>query len=243
MLRRDIIDHRDINLTSLTINHSCTFILNVYSDKSHTAISFLRNHELNIDNTIIMTGDFNVWDSDWDLLYPHHSIHAEDLLTIAGTLDLDLSSPVNPGPTRFADNNTNNNSVIDLMFINPQNPGFNNHHILQDKQLLSDHAPLYAEIQITVSNIEIVRRTIKQGSEEEIKYNSYIATHFTNLHSDDLTIPNNIEKLTDDIALIFNNAWLRHSKEAKITKRSKEWWNQSCSDRLADYRTSGQLED
>jgi len=94
-----------------------------------------------------------------------------------------------------------------------------------------------------VSNIEIVRRTIKQGSEEEIKYNSYITTHFANLHSDDLTIPNNIEKLTDDIALIFNNAWLRHSKEAKITKQSKEWWNQSCSDRLADYCTSGQLED
>ena len=64
MLRRDIIDHRDINLTSLTINHSCAFILNIYSNESHTAISFLRNHELNIDNTIIMTGDFNVWDSD-----------------------------------------------------------------------------------------------------------------------------------------------------------------------------------
>jgi len=133
MLQRDIIDHRDINLMSLTINYSCTFILNVYSDESHIAISFLRNHELNIDNTIIMTGDFNVQDSDWDPLYPHHSIHAEDLLIIADTLDLDLLSPVNPGPTRFADNNTNNNSVIDLMFINPQNPGFNNHHILQDK--------------------------------------------------------------------------------------------------------------
>jgi len=33
---------------------------------------------------------------------------------------------------RFADNNINNNSVLDLMFINLQNSGFNNHHILQD---------------------------------------------------------------------------------------------------------------
>ena len=41
LLRRDILNHRDINLTSLVINHRCSYILNVYSDDNQTAISYL----------------------------------------------------------------------------------------------------------------------------------------------------------------------------------------------------------
>jgi len=96
-----------------------------------------------------MAGNFNIRDGDWDPSFPHHSIHTSDLLIIADLFDLDLSTPINPGPTRFADNNNSSNSVIDLMFINPLNSGFNNHQILQNKRLPSDHAPLFVELQIT----------------------------------------------------------------------------------------------
>jgi len=71
-----------------------------------------------------MSGDFNIRDNDWDPDYPHHSIHTEDLFTLAESLGLDLSPPLNPGPTRFADNPRDTNFVIDLVFINPNNPGF-----------------------------------------------------------------------------------------------------------------------
>jgi len=60
MLRRDIINHKDINLVFLLINNRCSYILNVYSDNSQTATSFLQDHELNIKNILIMTGDFNI---------------------------------------------------------------------------------------------------------------------------------------------------------------------------------------
>ena len=41
LLCQDILDHRDINLVSLVINHRCSYILNVYSDDNQTAISVM----------------------------------------------------------------------------------------------------------------------------------------------------------------------------------------------------------
>ena len=64
MLRRDIVDHRDINATSITINNLPSLLLNVYSDESQSAINHLRDHEINHDKILIMAGDFNIRDSD-----------------------------------------------------------------------------------------------------------------------------------------------------------------------------------
>jgi len=50
--------------------------------------------------------------------------HTEDLITIADSLGLELSPPSNPGPTRFADNLRDANSIIDLVFLPQDNTGF-----------------------------------------------------------------------------------------------------------------------
>jgi len=78
----------------------------------------------NIDKTIILTGDFNIRDSDWDPNFRYHSSHTDDPITIADSLGLELSPLSNPGPTRFADNPSDTNSVIDLVFLPPNNTGF-----------------------------------------------------------------------------------------------------------------------
>ena len=44
-LHKDIVDHRDINITSLTINCKESFILNIYSDDNQSAVNYLRDHE------------------------------------------------------------------------------------------------------------------------------------------------------------------------------------------------------
>ena len=36
--------------------------MNVYSDSSHTALKYLKDTEVNIGNTLLMTGDFNIRD-------------------------------------------------------------------------------------------------------------------------------------------------------------------------------------
>jgi len=58
----------------------------------------------NMDNTIILTGDFNIRDSNWDPNFQYHSIPTKDLITIADSLGLELFLPSNPNPTRFTDN-------------------------------------------------------------------------------------------------------------------------------------------
>ena len=63
LLHKDIIDHRDISLISFFNNNVCYYILNVYSDSSHTALKYLKDTEVNIDNIVLMTGDFNIRDS------------------------------------------------------------------------------------------------------------------------------------------------------------------------------------
>ena len=62
LLCKDIINHRDINLISFFNDNMCFFILNVYSDSSHTALKYLKDTEVNIGNILIMMGDFNIRD-------------------------------------------------------------------------------------------------------------------------------------------------------------------------------------
>jgi len=63
-----------------------------------------------------MTSDFNICDSDWDLFYFHHSIHADTLHEISDSLSLELSTPINPVSTQYTDNAQDSNLVINLMF-------------------------------------------------------------------------------------------------------------------------------
>ena len=59
----DIFNHRDVLLISFFNNSVCYYMLNIYSDLSHMALKYLKNIEVNIDNILIMAGDFNIRDS------------------------------------------------------------------------------------------------------------------------------------------------------------------------------------
>jgi len=123
-LKPNIINHRDINILAFHSGQHINYIINVYSDDNQNALKFLNQNIIDLNNTIVMTSDFNIRDNNWDPNYPHYSIHTKDLVTLAESLGLELSPLLNPGPTRFADNLHDTNSVIDLVFINPNNSGY-----------------------------------------------------------------------------------------------------------------------
>jgi len=77
--------------------------MNIYSDLSHTALKYLKDTEVNVDNIVLMTGDFNIRDSLWDSSFPFHSSLSDDLIIIADSFNLALSTPTNPCPTRYSD--------------------------------------------------------------------------------------------------------------------------------------------
>ena len=59
----DIINHRDVLLISFFNNHVYYYIMNIYSDSSYMALKYLKDIEVNIDNILVMTRDFNIRDS------------------------------------------------------------------------------------------------------------------------------------------------------------------------------------
>ena len=81
------------------------------------ALKYLKDIEVNFDNILVMTGDFNIRDSLWDSSFPHHSSINNDLLLIADSFQLALLMPTNPFPTRYSDTVGETNSTIDLMFL------------------------------------------------------------------------------------------------------------------------------
>jgi len=149
LLQKDIFNHRDISLISFSINNICSYILNVYSDSSHTALKYLKDTKVNINNVVLMTGDFNIRDSLWDSSFPFHSSVSNDLIILADSFNLALSSPTNPCPTRYSDMPEELNSVIDLMFLRFDSSKLDQHSILPEFRLSSDHAPLTVTIPLS----------------------------------------------------------------------------------------------
>ena len=152
---KDIIDHRDIFLASFFINSKLFWIMNVYSDSSHSVIKYLKDTEINICNLLVMTGNFNICNSLWDPLFLHHSSISNDLIIIADSFNLNLSVSINQVSTRYSDNNYDSNSVIDLMFLQSNSTELNNHLIHPNWHLISDHVLLLITISIAEENIDL----------------------------------------------------------------------------------------
>jgi len=189
-----------------------------------------------------MLGDFNIRDNDWDPNYSHHSIHTEDLFTLAESLGLDLSPPLNPGPTRFADNPRDTNSVIDLVFINPNNPGFSQHTLHPELRRPSDYVPLFIEVGINKTNLDNTFWSICKDNKEEENFIKVLTNNMLTLDTMIIMSKEILETTVQRLANIFSDAWYSHAKKKHITKHSKKWWTHDCTESLNRYRTTGIIE-
>ena len=101
---KNIIDDRDILLASFFVSSKLFWIMNVYSDSSHSTIKYLKDTEINIHNLLVMIGDFNICNSLWDPLFLYHSFISDDLNIIADSFNLNLLISINQVPTKYSNN-------------------------------------------------------------------------------------------------------------------------------------------
>jgi len=89
-LHKDILNHKDISLTSFFNNNNIFSLINIYSDSSQAALKYLKDIEATFNNILIMMGNFNIHDNLWDLNYLFHSSHSDLLFNITDSINLDL---------------------------------------------------------------------------------------------------------------------------------------------------------
>jgi hypothetical protein len=93
MLRRDLIDSRDIQVLSLQTKDGKTlFLLNVYLDDKFGAIKLLDHLTDFLPLLFYMGGDFNCRSRIWDQFSTHDSFHANMLVEVVSSLGLCLAS-------------------------------------------------------------------------------------------------------------------------------------------------------
>ena len=215
--------------------------MNVYSDSSYSTLKYLKDTEVNIDNVLIMTGDFNIRDSLWDSSFPFHSSISNDLIIIADSFNLALSTPTNPCPTRYSDTAGEANSVIDLMFLYYRSSKLNHHSILPKSHLSSDHAPLSINIPIYKEVICTSKLLIPPKSNQETAFIEEIILNFKNLDTSNIGDMKKLEYIVNQLGVIIDKAWTKNAKKSKISKHCKQWWTEECCHSLNNYRMTRSL--
>ena len=157
---------------------------------------------------------------------------------IADLFNLILSSPTNPGPTRFSDTAGESNSVINLMFLRSGSMELDRHSILPESHLSSDHAPLSIDIPISDKVILSSKLVITPGSDQEKEFIKDIISNINLLVTSNINNVEGLDQIVNQLGLIIEQMWSKNAKRSKISKHSKQWWSDSCSQALNNYRES-----
>jgi len=163
------------------------------------------------------------------------------MIFIADSFNLDLSILTNPIPTRYSNTEEEANSVIDLIFLCSRSNELNNHSIYSNWHLSSNHVPLTISIPVAEENIISFRLLIPKNSEEKAAFVKEATVIIKNLNTSNLIDHDKLEDIVNLLELKIEQAWAKNVKQTRITKHSKQWWNEECGQTLDKYRTTRSL--
>ena len=82
-LRKDIFNYHNINLVSFFNQSIICFILNIYSDDQQNVLKYLKDTKINLNNILIITGNFSIRDNNWNISYPYHLLYTNIVWEVA----------------------------------------------------------------------------------------------------------------------------------------------------------------
>ena len=177
-----------------------------------------------------------------DLTFPHHSTISDNFFIIADSFNLTLSTTINSCPTRYSDVAGEVNSVLDLMFLRNGSPKLDSHLISPEIHLSSDHVSLSVEISIIEEIFPSSKFTIPPNSDHEKAFIDKVILNFKTLNTNDMDEVDKLDHVVQRIGHIIDRAWKCNAKKSRISKHSKQWWSDECSQALNNYRRSRSLE-
>jgi len=197
------------------------FLINVYSDSSQLALKYLKDTEVNINNILIMTEDFNIRNSFWNPNHLYHSSHRDILFDITDSFQLEISKLVKFFSTRYSNNTQDLNSVLDLIFLCPFSPEFDNHIIYPNWRLTSDYAPITVNISMINECIQTKKWFLIKNSKEENHFIKELIDAIKNIDISSIQSIKALKNIIQILATNINNTWYKYSKNINITKHSK----------------------
>jgi len=167
------------------------------------ALKYLKDTEVNLNNVLIMIGDFNIRNNFWDPNFPYYSSHRNTLFNITDSFQLKLSNPTEFFPTRYSDNVQDSNSVLNLVFLYPNSLEHNNRCIYLNWRLISDHIPITVDILLVKEYIQTTKHSLIKNSEEKDhfidKLINFINSLKTDFIQDIIILEEVIQSLTNNI--------------------------------------------
>ena len=128
------------------------------------------------------------------------------------------------------------------MFLQYDSEEINSYVIHPDWWLTSDHTSLMITIPIIKEHITTCKRTLIKNSVKEDDFVNEVIILFSKVDTLNISNISDLDEIILSWADIVDQSWSKHSKFINITKCSKSWWNNKCSQDLANYRVIKSIE-
>ena len=114
------------------------------------------------------------------------------------------------------------NSVINLMFLCYDSSELDQHSILLESRLSSDHAPLTVIIPLSEEIVQMSKLILTPKSNQKLEFIKNIISKFKDLDMTSIKDIDKLERVIKQFGTIINQAWTKNAKISKISKHSKQ---------------------
>jgi len=98
--------------------------------------------------------------------------------------------------------------------------------------------PLAIDIPICDEVIHSSKFVITPGSDQEKEFIKDVISSLNSLDTSNIESVDNLNRIVDQLGTIIKQTWSKSAKRSRISKHSKQWWSNSCSMALNNYRSS-----